>query len=431
MSPKYLFSLDCFTEALPPRQADILQDTIEGLGEAVESDGEPKTANEGPQIFRLSGYSETDAPDDPTVLGDSISATGSRSTQSSTWRTEWTCWVAAHRPRQPQWDRRAANGDPVPPPDLIILEFELETDVFNPLTRPAKGQGMTSDFPTPNSRLAQLFSTESSSSIRPTTAPTTSPSSDEHFGGGGRRGSSGIETESTVPTTIQSDSVSSIFSPIEDDCQNLPMGIDGKNEDVPLERILASTTNHAKPLRGIGVQRQLRDLWHSNSESGSSESVARGNTRGRGGRRTRRRTGASSVTDALDVFSVLNQVNDQLGSAQDLEHFLNIVVGVVKDLCRFHRVLFYKFDEDYNGEVVSELVDWGRTTDLWKGLRFPASDIPPQARELYKINKVRFLYDRTQKTSRLVLRDKSDLEYPLDMTFCYLRAMSPIHLKCK
>lgn len=210
------------------------------------------------------------------------------------------------------------------------------------------------------------------------------------------------------------------------------MGIDGSNEEMPLERILASTTNHAKPLRGLGIQRQLRDLWHNSTESGSSvPSSSRGSRRGRTNRRSRRGNRSSTVTDALDVFSVLNQVNDQLGSAQDISSFLNIVVGVVKDLCRFHRVLFYKFDEEYNGEVVSELVDWGRTTDLWKGLRFPASDIPPQARELYKINKVRFLYDRTQRTSRLVLRDKSDLEYPLDMTYCYLRAMSPIHLKCE
>jgi light-regulated signal transduction histidine kinase (bacteriophytochrome) len=33
------------------------------------------------------------------------------------------------------------------------------------------------------------------------------------------------------------------------------------------------------------------------------------------------------------------------------------------------------------------------TIDLYKGLHFPASDIPAQARELYKINKVRLLYD--------------------------------------
>lgn len=54
-----------------------------------------------------------------------------------------------------------------------------------------------------------------------------------------------------------------------------------------------------------------------------------------------------------------------------------------------------------------------------------------KARHLYTINKVRLLYDRSQTTARLVVRNKDDLVTPLDMTHCYLRAMSPIHLKCK
>src|SRR4051812_29867539 len=69
------------------------------------------------------------------------------------------------------------------------------------------------------------------------------------------------------------------------------------------------------------------------------------------------------------------------------------------------------------------------TRDLYKGLNFPASDIPQQARDLYKINKVRVLYDRDLETSRLVCRSIEDLEKPLDLSFSYLRAMSPIHLK--
>jgi len=133
----------------------------------------------------------------------------------------------------------------------------------------------------------------------------------------------------------------------------------------------------------------------------------------------------------MDVFAVLGQINEQLGSATDLEQFLKVCVGVVQDLCRFHRVLLYQFDENYNGQVVAELVEWGKTTDLFKGLMFPASDIPAQARHLYAINKVRLLYDRSQTTARMVLRSKADLDHPLDMTHCYLRAMSPIHIKCE
>ena len=88
-----------------------------------------------------------------------------------------------------------------------------------------------------------------------------------------------------------------------------------------------------------------------------------------------------------------------------------------------------QFDENWNGQVVAELVDYKQTRDLYRGLHFPASDIPAQARELYKINKVRLLYDRDQPTARLVCRSLDELKQPLNLTHAHLRAMSPIHIK--
>lgn len=132
---------------------------------------------------------------------------------------------------------------------------------------------------------------------------------------------------------------------------------------------------------------------------------------------------------AMQVFDIMSQVQEQLASAPNLESFLKILVGIVKELTGFHRVMIYQFDSSYNGKVVTELVDPAQTRDLYYGLNFPASDIPRQARDLYKLNKVRLLYDRDLDTSRIVCRTKEDLEVPLDLSHSYLRAMSPIHLK--
>ncbi|KAJ5374385.1 CheY-like superfamily [Penicillium concentricum] len=143
-------------------------------------------------------------------------------------------------------------------------------------------------------------------------------------------------------------------------------------------------------------------------------------------RSARRRKGEAS---SMEAFSILTQIQEQLGRTNDLDQLLNTTAGLVKELTGFHRVLIYQFDSSWNGMVVAELVDPNATIDLYKGLHFPASDIPAQARELYKINKVRLLYDRDQVTSRLVCRTLEDLESPLDMTHAYLRAMSPIHVK--
>ncbi|KAK0668485.1 putative signal transduction histidine-protein kinase [Cercophora samala] len=143
-------------------------------------------------------------------------------------------------------------------------------------------------------------------------------------------------------------------------------------------------------------------------------------------RSARKRRGEAG---AMQVFDIMSQVQEQLANAPNLEVFLKILVGIVKELTGFHRVMIYQFDSMFNGKVVTELVDPALTRDLYKGLHFPASDIPKQARELYKLNKVRLLYDRDLETARIVCRSTEDLEVPLDMTHSYLRAMSPIHLK--
>lgn len=143
-------------------------------------------------------------------------------------------------------------------------------------------------------------------------------------------------------------------------------------------------------------------------------------------RSARKRKGEAA---AMEVFNIMSQVQEQLAAAPNLERFLKTLVGVVKELTGFHRVMIYQFDQNWNGRVVTELVDPRATRDLYKGLNFPASDIPKQARDLYKLNKVRMLYDRDAETARLVCRTMEDLENPLDLTYSYLRAMSPIHIK--
>ena len=130
----------------------------------------------------------------------------------------------------------------------------------------------------------------------------------------------------------------------------------------------------------------------------------------------------------MEVFNIMSQVQEQLANASTLQVFLGVLIGIVKELTGFHRVMIYQFDHAWNGRVVAELVDPRATKDLYKGLNFPASDIPKQARDLYKVNKVRLLYDRDQETARLVCKTVEDLERPLDMTHANLRAMSPIHL---
>ena len=69
----------------------------------------------------------------------------------------------------------------------------------------------------------------------------------------------------------------------------------------------------------------------------------------------------------------------RLQGSRDLREFCRVAVLELRAVTGFDRVLVYKFDDDWHGEVVAE----DRREDLapLMGLHFPASDIPESARE--------------------------------------------------
>ena len=79
-----------------------------------------------------------------------------------------------------------------------------------------------------------------------------------------------------------------------------------------------------------------------------------------------------------------SQVRDlitKLGVITNLSDLTDAVSKLVADFTGFDRVFVYKFREDESGEVISEKLSDG--VDSYLGLRFPASDIPAQARRLF------------------------------------------------
>src|SRR5690606_23418309 len=91
----------------------------------------------------------------------------------------------------------------------------------------------------------------------------------------------------------------------------------------------------------------------------------------------------------------------------------------------YDRVMVYRFLPDYSGEVAAEVL--AGTMASYDGLRYPASDIPPQARALYLRNRLRVIAD-VDAPPQPVLQSP-ELAEPLDMSFDVLRAVSPVHLQ--
>jgi diguanylate cyclase (GGDEF)-like protein len=97
----------------------------------------------------------------------------------------------------------------------------------------------------------------------------------------------------------------------------------------------------------------------------------------------------------------------------------------VRQLVGFDRVMVYRFDTEGHGAVISE----DKRPDLapYLGLRYPASDIPEQARRLYILQRVRAIPDIDYEPVPLVALEDAHGDAILDMTYCSLRGVSPMH----
>ncbi len=116
-----------------------------------------------------------------------------------------------------------------------------------------------------------------------------------------------------------------------------------------------------------------------------------------------------------------------LNRAASLQELYDITARAVRDLTGFDRVMVYRYDADYNGEVVAEAKLDGLNSFL--GQHYPASDIPAQARALYEKNWVRLISDVDYRPSPVRPTDHPASGRPLDMTFATLRSVSPIHVE--
>ncbi|WP_133479792.1 GAF domain-containing protein, partial [Cognatilysobacter segetis] len=107
------------------------------------------------------------------------------------------------------------------------------------------------------------------------------------------------------------------------------------------------------------------------------------------------------------------------------ENFHEYVAAQVRELTGYDRVMIYRFLHDGAGEVIAE----ARADDLepYLGLRYPASDIPPQARALYLRNRLRVIPD-VDYVPVPILPGRID-DRPLDLSQHALRSVSPIHLE--
>jgi light-regulated signal transduction histidine kinase (bacteriophytochrome)/CheY-like chemotaxis protein len=127
-----------------------------------------------------------------------------------------------------------------------------------------------------------------------------------------------------------------------------------------------------------------------------------------------------------DATAAVRAMMARLDQAKDLTAFHREGARQIRALLGYDRVMVYKFAANGAGEVIAESAKTGIGSFL--GLHYPASDIPRQARELYKRNLVRVIRNVDAEPVPIV-PDVDAAGKRLDLSLSILRSVSPIHIE--
>ncbi|WP_240787165.1 ATP-binding protein [Ramlibacter rhizophilus] len=127
------------------------------------------------------------------------------------------------------------------------------------------------------------------------------------------------------------------------------------------------------------------------------------------------------------IYSLARSFLPKLEQAHSVRELAALVANEMERLTGFGRTLVYRFDEEGHGLVLAEALAPGY--DSYLDHCFPASDIPAQARELYRLNHIRLIPDALYEPVGLVSADPRWEPRGLDLSFASLRSVSPVHLE--
>ncbi len=127
-----------------------------------------------------------------------------------------------------------------------------------------------------------------------------------------------------------------------------------------------------------------------------------------------------------DSIASIRPMMRRLNTMTDVGPMCDFAARQLQALLGFDRVMVYRFHPDESGEVIAE----ARESDIdgFLGLRYPKTDIPAQARELYLRNRFRIIGDVAAKPVPIE-PELSLTGAPLDLSLSTLRAVSPIHIE--
>lgn len=190
-----------------------------------------------------------------------------------------------------------------------------------------------------------------------------------------------------------------------------------------------------RPIREIIGDAAWRVLLGASSRSdpGSSQANVRTTVDGVSFHLSGHRSGSLLCIDiepALEDFhglpiNMVQSILETFDQATTRAELFKLAVSALRDLTGYDRVMAYRFGPTGDGQVIAEVHE----PDLlpYLNLRYPASDIPEQARRQYMQHRIGMIANSAYQPVPLLVHPTLHDGTPLDLTYSALRSVSPVH----
>ena len=135
------------------------------------------------------------------------------------------------------------------------------------------------------------------------------------------------------------------------------------------------------------------------------------------------------ITTEEPIHSLFEQTKEfitLIERSRSLQQLCQRIAEQTRRITGYDRVMIYRFDKNYNGEVYAE--SKRRDLEPLLGLHYPHTDIPPQARQLYLRQQLRLIPDVGYEPVPLLTQKATD-HTAIDMSDVGIRSVSPLHIQ--
>ncbi|MBM0742746.1 GAF domain-containing protein [Phormidium sp. CLA17] len=129
----------------------------------------------------------------------------------------------------------------------------------------------------------------------------------------------------------------------------------------------------------------------------------------------------------LDLYHLTRTSARSVQNTTSFQDLCQVIVHEIRKLTGLDRVMLYKFDPEGHGTILAE--EKQEKLAPFLGLRYPKTDVPQQARQLYLESWVRLITDINYEPVEIIPATNPITHQPTDLSQSVLRSVSPLHVE--